>query len=261
MKSKFNKGQKVSFTHKGKLYRGVVSGVKGRRRIIRTDNGEELNIIVNLLKRARDSVLILESRLDRSLRSTRTYGEMMVQALHAYNIEAIYEKIHTKQGLKRFIKEECRRRITLRIIHIISHGISSSKKNNTKLELTFENIDLKNDHNIFENLEGKIIIFSSCEVGRDIEVLKTLVKKSNARAIFAYNLEVEDWYTNIAEFLIYDRLFNTSWTPRKIAEKVARSLETAGIRPESGAHSKKPVLICVTKNGVFPPEKKKGQTK
>ncbi len=261
MKNKFKKGEKVSFSYKGKIYRGVVTCARGKKRYIETDTGEKLEIVVNLLKRARDSVLILESRLDRSLKSTRTYGEMMVQALQAYNIEAVYEKIHTKQGLKRFIQEECRRRVTLRIIHIISHGLSSPGENNTKLELTFENIDLAGDSDIFEGLEGKIIIFSSCEVGRDIELLKKLVKESKARAVFAYNVEVEDWYTNIAEFLIYDRLFNTTWSPRKIAEKVALTLKTAGISPESAESAKKPVLVCVTKHGVFPPEKKKGRTK
>lgn len=252
MKKKFKKGEKVSFSYQGSPYRGVVARVKGRKRVIVTDTGEKLEVIVDILKHARDSVLILESRLDRSLRSTRTYGEMMIQALHAYDIEAVYEKVHTKDGLGRFIKEETRRSKSLRIIHIISHGKSSRDKKNTELHLTFETVDLGKNLDIFDGLKGKIVIFSSCEIGYDTALLTKLVKRSKARAIFAYNKEVEDWYTNIVEFLVYDRLFNTPWSPRKIAEKVDLALKTAKIKPEAAYHSRKPVIVCVTKNGLFP---------
>ncbi|MBI5376519.1 MAG: hypothetical protein HZA77_13880 [Candidatus Schekmanbacteria bacterium] len=253
MKKKFYKGEKVSFVHEGTPYRGVVAGVSGKKRSIATDTGKKLAIFVELLKKAKDSVLILESRLDRSLRSERIYGEMMAQALHAYNIDVIYERVHTRYGFTRFLKEEINRNKSLRIIHIMSHGRINLKKKTTKLHFTFESLDLDRDAHVFKDLlEGKILIFSSCEVGNNTELLKKILKISKAQAIFAYRVEVEDWYTNIVEFLLYDRIFNTIWSPGKIAERVTSALKTAGIQPEAASSIKRPVLVCVTKNGVYP---------
>jgi len=68
---KHAKGDRVVFKVDGESHRGRVTQVLRATRRIVTDSGRRLIVPVVRLRRSPDRVLILEGRLDRSLRSSR----------------------------------------------------------------------------------------------------------------------------------------------------------------------------------------------
>ena len=77
--TKFDRNQRVVITHEGKLVRGKVTGVGPKKRRVVTDSGKRLLVSVYNLRDAKEKILILETRLDRNLKSNRIYGPMMKQ--------------------------------------------------------------------------------------------------------------------------------------------------------------------------------------
>ena len=118
--TKFPNGSRVIFKHKGRHLTGRVTAVAPRRRRVVSDTGERAEIAVRSLRRAPDRVLILETRLNRTLRSgRRTYGPMMKQWLEAYeNVDVLYEKVHTIEDMRLFLRHEGRQPGTRFIHHI-----------------------------------------------------------------------------------------------------------------------------------------------
>jgi hypothetical protein len=144
--------------------------------------------------------------------------------------------------MKGFLRREGKNSAT-RFVHIMAHGEDKAGIGTATLDLTFEQLDLVEHAKIFEGLTGKIIIFSCCEVGADRRVMETIKEASGAKAVIAYRLEVDDWYTDICEALLYDRLITTTIPPHVVVNLVGRTLDDLGIRAKQG--TKKPVLVCV----------------
>ena len=175
---KFAKGERVIFrTEDGSKQRGKVTAVLPKLRSIKTDSGHIMKVPVRRLKKSPDRVLILEGRLDRTLRSNRIYGDMLKTWLSAYGVEALYERVHTTEDMRRFLSREGRD-IATRYIHIICHGEDLSGCGTAKLCLTFDKLDLFKNCNVFENLTGKILIFSCCEIGNDIKAMEEVKRVS-----------------------------------------------------------------------------------
>jgi len=241
--AKFEHNERVIFTWDGAQHRGRVTAVLPQTRRVVTDQGRRLNVPVRRLRPSPDRVLILETRLDRSLRSTRLYGPMFQQWLAAYKVDALYERVHTIEALRGFLRQEGKH-IATRYIHIMGHGMDKRGQGKASLRLTFEMMDLAENADIFQGLDGKIIIFSCCDIGADRCVLETVKEMSGASAVIGYRVQVEDWYTNLAEALLYERLINTSMHPRKAVELAGEILDRMGVRLE-GIITRKPVLVCV----------------
>ncbi|MCX7013677.1 MAG: hypothetical protein NTW86_14170 [Candidatus Sumerlaeota bacterium] len=119
---------------------------------------------------------------------------MMQQRLSAYGAEVLHERVHTVEDVRRFLRKEGRDAAT-RFIHIMGHGSDDSGVGKATLYLTFERLKLGEQPAIFEGLEGKVIIFSCCEVGADRKVLEKIKKASGAAGVIAYRTVVSDWYT------------------------------------------------------------------
>lgn len=238
---KFPRGTRVIFRHEGRHLAGRVTAVVPRRRKVVSDTGERTEVSVRALRRAPDRVLILESRLDRTLRSgRRTYGPMMKQWLEAYeNVDVLYEKVHTIEDMKRFLRHEGRQAGT-RFIHYIGHGENLGGKR-ACLRFTFERLDLFEESKLFAGLDGKVLLFSCCEVGGNLKALEHIKEASNASAIIAYRTAVRDHYTNLVEVLLYERIF-AGVKPAAAAEQVSESLHLMGVRNE---RERKPVLVCI----------------
>lgn len=238
---KFPTGTRVIFKHKGRHLAGRVTAVGPRRRRVVCDTGERTEIAVRALRRAPDRVLILETRLDRTLRSERrNYGPMMKQWLEAYeNVDVLYEKVHTIEDMKRFLRHEGRQAGT-RFIHYIGHG-ESSGGNQACLRFTFERLDLFRESALFAGLDGKVLLFSCCEVGGNLRAMEHIKEVSNASAVISYRTAVRDQYTNLVEVLLYERIF-AGMKPAAAAAQVAESLHALGVRNE---REKKPLLVCV----------------
>ena len=219
---KFNRDARVIFEHKGAKHRGKVTGVKSHARRIVTDSGKRMEIPVRRLKHSPDRALILETRLDRSLKSKRTYGPMLTQWLSAYGVEALYERVHTVEALRQFLRREGRN-IATRFVHISGHGSDEPGIGTASLHLTFESLDLGKQADVFAGLDEKVIIFSCCEIGADRRVMETIKEASAAAGVIGYRVDVDDHYANLAEVMLFDRLINDpGMSPAKAVELVTR---------------------------------------
>ena len=157
-------------------------------------------------------------------------------------MEALYEKVHTVEAMHRFLDQEGHN-IATRFIHIMAHGVDEPGGGTATLHLTFDKLDLYNQADVFAGLEGKVIILSCCEVGADSRVMRRLKKVSGAMAVIGYRLPVDDWYTNLVEALIYERLINSNMRPDKAVKLAIDALELIGAKLE-GSEPRKPVLVC-----------------
>lgn len=240
---KFEIDQRVIFSMNGSYYCGRVTAKAPRLRRVVTDSGKRFMVPVTKLKASPDRALLLETRLDRSLRSSRAHGPMMQQWLHTFGVEAHYERMHTIDDFRHFLKQEGRRPAT-RYIHIMGHGRSNMGSGNAVLQLTFGRVRLLDHLDVFADLNGKIVIFSCCEIGADRSALETIKEASGASAIIAYRTPVNDWYTNLVEVMLYERLINTHMTPRCAVELVADAIRSLGVRTDF-AKTRMPVLVCI----------------
>ena len=170
---KFEIDQRVIFSMNGSYYCGRVTAKSPRLRRVVTDSGKRFMVPVTKLKASPDRALLLETRLDRSLRSSRAHGPMMQQWLHTFGVEAHYERMHTIDDFRHFLKQEGRRPAT-RYIHIMGHGHSNLGRGNAVLQLTFGRVRLLDHLDVFAELNGKIIIFSCCEIGADRSALESI---------------------------------------------------------------------------------------
>jgi len=240
---KFDSDERVTFKLNGVTYRGRITAVEPHARRVVTDSGKRLTVSVRRLRPAQNRSLILETRLDRSLRSNRTYGPMMQQILYAFDVEALYERVHTVDSMRRFLRQEGKNPAT-RFIHVMSHGTVGPKPCSAMLHLTFDDLDLVKQADVFKDLQDKILLFSCCQIGQDRKVLEIIKDVSQAAAVISYRLDVNDWYTNLAEALLYERLIKSTISPQKAVRLVGEVLEHLGTKVD-GIVTRKPVLVCV----------------
>ena len=73
--------------------------------------------------------------MDQNLRSRRAYGPMMQDWLRAYGVEALYERVHTKEAMRRFFRKEGKN-LGTRFIHVIGHGIDDPGAGKARVETT-----------------------------------------------------------------------------------------------------------------------------
>ncbi len=227
---KFGVSSRVIFEFEGVRHRGRVTQVlRGSRRIV-TDSGRRVQVPVRRLKASPDRVLVLEARLDRSLRSRRQYASMLLQWLAAYGVEVLHERVHTVEDLRRFVRREGKR-VDTRFVHVISHGAPRQRGEGAKLHLTFESLDLAKEADVFQGLRGKILVFSCCSVGSDHRAMEAVKEASEAAAVISYRVPVEDSYTNLHEVLLYHRILTTTRNPLSAARDVADLLYGFDVRP------------------------------
>jgi len=238
---KFPRGSRVIFKHKGKSHTGRVTVVLPRIRRVVSDTGERAEVAVRALRRAPDRVLILETRLERTLRTERrTYGPMLKQWLEAYqNVDVLYERVHTIGDMRKFLRHEGRQPGT-RFIHYTGHGENRGAAN-ACLRLTFERLHLPEHLDAFEGLDGKVLLFSCCELGGNLRILEQIKEVSRVNAVIAYRTPVRDHFTNLTEVLLYDRMFS-GVKPAEAVDQVSRALYELGIKTD---RERKPVLVCI----------------
>ena len=238
---KYPIGERVVFPYYNQRLTGRVTEVlNGRRRVV-ADTGEREIVLLKALSRATNRVLILESRLDRSVRSKkRTYATMLQSFLEAYpGVEVLHERVHSPTDFVQLVKGEGKK-IGTRVIHYIGHGDHHNSRETT-LELTFGKLNLYDQASDFKGLKGKVLIFSCCRVGANLQVMAKIKEESGAAAVIGYRTDVVDSFTNLAEVLLYDRLFS-GLSPKSAVRCVIEGLQIMGIRPEG---TRSPVLVCV----------------
>jgi len=150
-------------------------------------------------------VLLLETQLPARLAaSTRRQIPFMQELLRPFKgLELISERVHSRTDLRKFL-DLARRDTRIRVVHIVSHGEYSPKR--PVIVLTGDekiNLGDSDGRRLFHDLRGKVILFSCCEVGDNDELMYSLLKTSNAKAIFAYTDTVTDAQALIIEALFY----------------------------------------------------------
>ena len=214
--------------------RGRVTAVGDKHRNVRTDDGYILKSVpVVRLRRARDDVLALETRLDVSLGSDRQDGPFFREFFKAYRQEYrarwLYEKVHNRDNLDRFLAKARVATSDFRWVHYMGHGKQLGLRR-CRLELTHGQVDLPEDASIFGGLTGRTIVLDCCDVGISPYVLYRILDASEAEAVFAYNGEVQDRQTRLAGSMLYDIMLTQPWVkPRAVAEMVNEALRRLGV--------------------------------
>lgn len=234
----YNIGERVVMRQRRKWVGARVTQVERWHRRIVTDLGERKVVSARALWYPTESFLMLETRLDRNLRSTRGQGNFIREHLAAYGARLLYERVHSKEDLRRFLRTEGRRG-SVRMIHFTGHGHGQEGT----ISLTFEDLKLTDNLDLFRGLKGKVVLFSSCEIGRLSKVMKALVRAGQLAGVIGYRAEVNDTYANLADAMIYDRLLLSSDPPRKIVREVNAALRALHKNDHDPRH-RGPVLAC-----------------
>ena len=241
MSVRFERGTRIVVRRDGRRLGGRISRVLSpwRYRVV-TDQNRRLEVLRRELTRGRNDVLILETRLDAALHSRRHSGTFLREFLDTYGVSALYERVHTKRDLERFLSL-ARRTPNIPYIHFVAHG---SVKERSRLRLTFEDVDLHREAGIFRELDGKILIFSSCDIGGDRQAMERILGFSRARAIIAYTKEIEDAYSYLAESLMYGLIFDSLLSPAKVVKRVGSALRQIRLRRTVSAREVHSPLVC-----------------
>ena len=234
----FEIGERVILRSRRKSVGARVTRVERWKRRVITDLGERKIVSARALWYPNETFLMLEARLDRSLRSGRGQGAFIKELVGAYGAKLLYERVHTREDLRIFLQTEGRRP-SVRLIHFTGHGHGE----NGTISLTFEDVKLDDAVPLFKGLKGKVVLFSSCEIGSLGQVMRKLVREAELAGIIAYRTEVHDTYANLADAMIYDRLLLSSDSPRKIVTEVNRALHVLG-KTDINPAWRGPVLTC-----------------
>lgn len=223
----FERGDRVVVRVDGRRVGGRVSRVLSPRRYrVVTDQNRRLEVTRRQVTRGRDDVLILETRLDPALHSRRQSGKFLREFLDSYGVRALYERVHTKKDLEHFLGR-AKRSPNIPYVHFVAHG---SVKGRSRLRLTIEDLDLRREAGIFKGLDGKLLIFSACDIGADRAAMRRILEFSRARAIIGYEKEIDDPYSYLAESLLYGLIFDSKLSPREIVKRVRGALRQVRIR-------------------------------
>jgi hypothetical protein len=237
----FERGDRVIVRRDGARLGGRVSRIVSpwRYRVV-TDQNRRLEVPRRQLTRGRDDVLILETRLDPGLHSPRHSGTFLREFLSTYGVSALYERVHTKRDLEHFLSH-AKRTPNIPYIHFVAHGSVTGR---SRLRLTFEDLDLSREAGIFRGLHGKILIFSSCDIGADRAAMERILEFSHARAIIGYTKEIDDAYSYLAESLMYGLIFDTALSPLEIVRRVRLALRQIKLRRTATAREFHSPLVC-----------------
>ena len=200
---------------------------------VRIDAGGEVVLPKNRLRSAPSGVLILESRLDHSLRSTRGCGDLYATYLQqAHNIRPLYDRISTSSDLNAVTAAHAS---TCRIVLIACHG--KADKAGTRLELSRDEVHLRRQGRIvadqpwLQSLAGKIVILSCCEVGSDTEALSEISRRNRLEMLVAYADAVYDRFAILGDLMVLDRVIADGRNPQQL---VAHARDTAKILHRQG---------------------------
>jgi hypothetical protein len=238
---RFERGTRIVVRWNGKRVGGRISQVVSawRYRVV-TDGNRRLEVSRRDLRRGREQVLILETRLDPELHSSRHSGTFLREFLGTYGIRTLYERVHTRGDLERFL-DRARGSPNIPYVHIVAHG---RMKDRSTLQLTFDELDLHRQAGIFRHLDGKVLIFSSCDIGADRPTMERILDFSRARAVIGYTKEIDDAYSYLAESLLYGLLLDSALSPAEIVKRVRLALRQIRLRRTENAREVHSPLVC-----------------
>jgi hypothetical protein len=174
-------------------------------------------------------ILLLETDLDRKLSSTRSQIPFMQAFIRNLpRLDLVSKQIHSRADLRKFLAEA--RRPSIRVVHLVAHGVQNGRRASVILTKN-EMIDLRRPENLdlFRGLTKKLLFFSCCQLGRDAALMRRLLNRSGAAAVFSYADDVTDDQAFLIEALFYHLAF------RKAARRMAElPLQDAYLRLRFG---------------------------
>lgn len=201
--------------------------------------------------KSKDKILFLETKLDKRPSCERSSIGFMESFFKKYDfIDFKPEMIHSRVDLSKFL-DEARKYDNSIVVHISAHGKGS--KNKCSLILTNgEEIDLTKMENqkIFKNLNCRVLFFSCCQIGRNVDVMNKILKISKAEAIFAYSDDIDDDQTFLIEPLFYHLLIGyNGYDDEKLPMKtrydiLKKALDDLLIDTRDKDHLLNPLLIA-----------------
>jgi len=244
---------------------GRVVKRSGQHYHVFTFDRQQMRCDARTLKSAKETFLLLESNLSsgkEAMRSDRARraGVFFEEYFRAFGtISVLREKVHSVQDLAFFMKRA--RDPAVQFVHYGGHGESGTRVGGqieSTLSLTTEKLrkpllpeatvkrrlessklssaerkklerdraDYARVRDCFEKLDGKIIVFSTCDVGRPGGLAQYVSEISGAKAVIAYSENVYDYQTNAAEALLYWQfmcLQSKRMTPARIVRQLRES--------------------------------------
>jgi hypothetical protein len=203
-------GARVRWTDGDRALTGTVVGPARSKLMttVRIDAGGQIALPKNRLRAAYDAVLLLESRLDASLRSTRACGPLYSTWLQqAHNIRPMYERIHTSLDLNDLVVTYAP---SARVVLVACHG--KADRLGTRLQLSREEVHLRRrgrivaDQPWLQSLAGKVVILSCCEVGSDREALDEIARRNRIPLLVAYAEPVYDRFAILGDLMTMDHV-------------------------------------------------------
>ncbi|MBI4310446.1 MAG: hypothetical protein HY681_01585 [Chloroflexi bacterium] len=153
-------------------------------------------------------VLVLETQLDAdptSLRSQKEFMRILGTAYAHRGLEVSTKEVHSRADFLFFL--ELARRNAYYMVHFVGHGNKTSKDTSIRFSNGESLILSGSDVSVFKDLNVPILIFSCCSVGKDQETIDQLMRRSGAKAVFAYAVTLYDYQAFIIDSMIYHLLF------------------------------------------------------
>jgi hypothetical protein len=154
-------------------------------------------------------VMLLETNLDQALDSVRSEIRFVRELLSNFEgIELMAREVHSRADLEKFLDLARRRRFGT--IHIVSHGLAQAREWDIILTRD-EPVNLRRKENLalFRDLKVGALFLSCCWLGRDRKMLRELLRRSGAQAVFGYTDVITDYQAFLVEALYYHLTYGT----------------------------------------------------
>jgi|1186.fasta_scaffold01391_2 hypothetical protein len=192
-------------------------------------------------------VMLLETNLDDELDSVRSEIRFLRELLGNFDgIELIAKEVHSRADLEKFLDIARTRRFGT--IHIVSHGLAQAREWDIILTRD-EPVNLRRRENmaLFRDLKADALFLSCCWLGQDRKMLRDLLRKSGAKAVFGYTDVVTDYQAFLVEALYYHLAYGTKARIRydEMAEILRFTVDYLHIDPDPDALTE-PLLVVET---------------
>ncbi|GAB4298907.1 MAG: hypothetical protein Kow0090_14400 [Myxococcota bacterium] len=200
-----------------------------------TTKGRKINI--NEVQLTEKGVFLFDTRLDNHLNSDRKTADFWYRFCKAADWDFCYERVHSIADLKYFLGK---RKIKQSVLIFSGHGTKTDGFHLTNRETLNDEVKLK----IHESNKDKIILFSSCELGKNQELCRSLMDILQARALITYTDDIYDDISLIAEPFLLELIFSGYNIPKAV-EIVTDSLDP--IKTLNKKSAKKFPMVCFTR--------------
>jgi hypothetical protein len=201
-------------------------------------------------------VLLLETQLDEAFDSHRSQAAFMREFFRNLpELEFVSKEVHSRADLEKFL-DYAREDGSVKALHLIAHGTDLAQHSSIVLTRA-EEIDLADRKNVrlFRDLGCEVLLFSCCSLGRNPELLGSLLDSSQADVVFSYSADVRDNQAFVIEPLLYQLAYGTYRGTRsklgwfEIYERLLFVSEVLGLDENRSALSD-PLLVASFRQSV-----------